>query len=321
MELYEESVIIPSELIPIICGINDSIIRYLEKYFRISIYIGDGELVVQGEPARVRQALDVLSQLISSARTKTHIAFDEVKLLVDQSIDNNLLPPSVKTHHSMRIDKLGKKIEPKTQNQIKYFNALKEKDLVISFGPAGTGKTYLAVGFALQQLMSDTYKKLIITRPVVEAGEKLGFLPGDFIEKISPYLRPLYDAIFDIAGPRTYDMITRSDIMEIVPLAYMRGRTLNDAIIILDEAQNTTITQMKMFLTRFGFNSKVIINGDISQIDLNKRSDSGLALIVQLLKNIDGIAMIEFGNRDVVRHPLVKKILSAFDAYERRNNS
>ncbi|HPC38654.1 MAG TPA: PhoH family protein [Exilispira sp.] len=314
----EGKIKVDSNLIPIINGINDSIIRYLEKYFDIDIYIGDDEYIIQGYPEKLSLIISIFENLVSIAKKNGHIPFDEVRLLVEQAQQNNLLTSENRIKNSIKLQRIGKKIEPKTENQIHYFESMANYDLTICYGPAGTGKTYLAVGFALQQLFLNNYKRIILTRPVVEAGEKLGFLPGDFIEKISPYLKPLYDSIFDIVGSQTYEYLIHSDIIEIIPLAYMRGRTLNDAIIILDEAQNATYSQLKMFLTRMGFHSKVIITGDITQIDLEKKSDSGLSSIIELFKSIKEISIIEFEKKDIIRHSLVRKMLNVLEEYEQR---
>ncbi len=318
LKSIESKINVQSNLIPIINGVNDSIIRYLENHFDIDIYIGDDEYIIQSRPEIKNIVISIFDNLISIAKKNGHIPFDEVRLLVEQAEDNNLLTSEHRNKNSIKLTRIGKKIEPKTENQILYFESMSRYDLTICYGPAGTGKTYLAVGFAIQQLFMNNYKRIILTRPVVEAGEKLGFLPGDFIDKISPYLKPLYDSIFDIVGAQTYEYLIHSDIIEIIPLAYMRGRTLNDAIIILDEAQNATYSQLKMFLSRMGFHSKVIITGDITKIDLERKSDSVLSSIIDLLRQIEGIAIIEFKRKDIIRHSLVRKILSVLEDYEQR---
>jgi phosphate starvation-inducible PhoH-like protein len=198
---------------------------------------------------------------------------------------------------------------------------MRDHDMVIGIGPAGTGKSFLAVAFAIAELQSGRFNKIVLTRPVVEAGEKLGFLPGDFYEKVHPYLRPLYDAFYTVLGPDRFRLLREDEVVEIVPLAYMRGRTLEDAFIILDEAQNTTPEQMKMFLTRMGKNSKVIINGDLTQIDLENKKRSGLMKIDAILKNVEGIHFVRFTGEDIIRHSLVQKILNAYDEFERSENS
>ncbi|MFN3412057.1 MAG: PhoH family protein [Exilispira sp.] len=318
INITEDKIKVPGNIIPIVSGINDSIIRYLENHFNLDIYIGEDEYIVQGESEKIILVHSIFDHLIEIAKKNGHIPFDEVRLLVEQVDQNNLITSENRIKNTIKLQKIGKKIEPKTENQIHYFDSMTNYDLTICYGPAGTGKTYLAVGFAIQQLFMNNYKRIILTRPVVEAGEKLGFLPGDFIEKISPYLKPLYDSIFDIVGAKTYDYLIHSDIIEIIPLAYMRGRTLNDAIIILDEAQNATYSQLKMFLTRMGFHSKVIITGDITQIDLERKSDSGLSLIIELFRSIKEISIIEFNKKDIIRHSLVRKMLYVLEDYEQK---
>jgi len=229
---------------------------------------------------------------------------------------------------SFRLDSVSKKtllspfnrkrVKPKTFNQHHYIKAMKENDIVFSIGPAGTGKTYLAMAYALSSLGKKQVKRIILTRPVVEAGEKLGFLPGDIPQKVNPYLRPLYDAIFDLLDPAKARNFLEDETIEIAPLAYMRGRTLNDAFVILDEAQNTTHEQMKMFLTRFGVGSKAVITGDITQIDLPSKVKSGLVEAIKILKGIKKIEIVYFTEKDVVRHCLVKDIIKAYDKYENK---
>lgn len=217
---------------------------------------------------------------------------------------------------SICINSRGKPIRPKTLGQKKYLDAISKNTIVIGIGPAGTGKTYLAVAMAVKAFRSHEVNKIILTRPAVEAGEKLGFLPGDLQNKVDPYLRPLYDALFEMLGAENFQKYVERGNIEVAPLAYMRGRTLDDAFIILDEAQNTTHEQMKMFLTRLGFNSKAVITGDITQIDLPDKKKSGLIEIVKILKNIDDIALIHFSQKDVVRHQLVQAIIKAYEKYE-----
>jgi phosphate starvation-inducible PhoH-like protein len=209
---------------------------------------------------------------------------------------------------------------PKTQGQAAYVKILREKDMVFSIGPAGTGKTYLAVAIAVEYLRSGKVQRIILTRPAVEAGEKLGFLPGTLYEKIDPYLKPLYDSLIDFIHPDKLMMYRERGIIEVVPLAYMRGRTLNNSFIILDEAQNTTYQQMKMFLTRVGFNSKVVVTGDITQIDLERKKDSGLLAVRNILGSIEQISFMELDKNDVVRNPLIKEIINAYEIFERDNN-
>lgn len=214
------------------------------------------------------------------------------------------------------VSSKGKKIKPKSENQKKYVEMIRKKDLVFCIGPAGSGKTYLAIASALSYLFDKKVEKIILTKPVVEAGEKLGFLPGTFLEKVDPHFRPLYDALYDLVEIEKITRLIENNIIEIAPLAYMRGRTLNDSFIILDEAQNTTYSQMKMFLTRMGFNSKVVITGDITQIDIENPKDSGLVKAIKILKNIDEIGIVELDKIDIVRNPIVQKIVEAYENFE-----
>lgn len=214
------------------------------------------------------------------------------------------------------VSSKGKKIKPKSENQKKYIEMIRKKDLVFCIGPAGSGKTYLAIASALSYLFDKRVERIILTKPVVEAGEKLGFLPGTFLEKVDPHFRPLYDALYDLVEVEKVTRLIENNIIEIAPLAYMRGRTLNDSFIILDEAQNTTYSQMKMFLTRMGFNSKVVITGDITQIDIENPKDSGLVKAIKILKNIDDIGIVELDKVDIVRNPIVQKIVEAYENFE-----
>lgn len=214
------------------------------------------------------------------------------------------------------VSSKGKKIKPKSENQKKYVEMIRKKDLVFCIGPAGSGKTYLAIASALSYLFDKRVERIILTKPVVEAGEKLGFLPGTFLEKVDPHFRPLYDALYDLVEVEKVTRLIENNIIEIAPLAYMRGRTLNDSFIILDEAQNTTYSQMKMFLTRMGFNSKVVITGDITQIDIENPKDSGLVKAIKILKNIDDIGIVELDKVDIVRNPIVQKIVEAYENFE-----
>jgi phosphate starvation-inducible PhoH-like protein len=244
----------------------------------------------------------------------------EIKYALDLARDDQRLTPEEAdlSTEIIAVTSRGKKIFPRTLGQKRYINAIRHNLLTFGIGPAGTGKTYLAVAMAVAALQSKEVYRIILTRPAVEAGEKLGFLPGDLQEKVDPYLRPLNDALFDILGGELYQRYMEKRIIEIAPLAYMRGRTLDDSFIILDEAQNTTPEQMKMFLTRMGFGSKVIVNGDITQVDLPKGSVSGLTEVATIFRDVPGITVVTLGHKDVVRHELVQKIIRAYDDYDRQ---
>ena len=312
-----------SETTARIFGSFDKNISRLEKEFGVRIFNiqnqnDDGDtIVIEGEGEGVSMAADAVNYL------KRIVSFGEEP--TDQSVDY-----TINMVRDGRIGELaafdddcffvtakGKPIKAKTVGQRTYVEAIKKNTIVMGIGPAGTGKTYLAVAMAVNALRNKEINRIILTRPAVEAGERLGYLPGDLQSKIDPYLRPLYDALYDMLGPENYARHSEKGTIEIAPLAYMRGRTLDDSFIILDEAQNTTPEQMKMFLTRLGFNSKAVVTGDITQTDLPKGQKSGLAEAVKILKNVEGIGIHEFTDRDVVRHRLVQRIILAYEKYER----
>ncbi len=281
-------------------GEYDSNLKAIKKYFDVGVTLMDSELWIKGEEEKVKHVNGVLEKMVKI-------------VLKEGSVDiRDLL--NTKERTSSKIEGVG--VFPKTKGQQKYIDAMKENDIVFSIGPAGTGKTYLAVAMAVEQLRSGQVQRIVLTRPAVEAGEKLGFLPGDMIEKVDPYLRPLYDALFDMMSPERFNYYREKGIIEVAPLAYMRGRTLNNAFMILDEAQNTTHGQLKMFLTRMGFGSKVVVTGDITQIDLENKSDSGLLEVQKILKDIKGVAFVYLEEEDVVRNPIVKRIIKAYESFE-----
>lgn len=274
---------------------------------------------VIGEQQAVKQACDTLNTLYSETNKVTTLEAKEVHLHL-QAVNRKIQHPN-QGNPQMEVKLKKGPIVARGENQVNYIKQILNNDMNFGIGPAGTGKTYLAVACAVQALETERVSRLILVRPIVEAGEKLGFLPGDIAQKVHPYLRPLYDALYEMLGFDKVNQLIERDIIELLPLAYMRGRSLNDSFIILDEAQNTTMEQMKMFLTRIGFNSKAVITGDATQIDLNNRRDSGLVHASQVLKNIPGISFTQFQVADVVRHPLVQKVVEAYEQHEEKNNS
>lgn len=299
-------------------GNLDKNVLFIEKEFGVRIKITDGKLYIRGDEEIlpiVKHLLDVLFEIIES---KKELTLEDVRYAVSMEKQNN--SESIKNYLNDIVVTTyqGKPIRPKTIGQKRYVDIIRENGVVFGIGPAGTGKTYLAMAMAIQAFKNKEVNRIILTRPAVEAGESLGFLPGDLQEKIDPYLRPLYDALFEIMGPETYQNLMERQSIEVAPLAYMRGRTLDNAFVILDEAQNTTPQQMKMFLTRLGYGSKAIITGDITQLDLPKGKSSGLIIIRNILKNVKGIEFVDLDKNDVVRHPLVQRIIEAYDKYEQR---
>ncbi len=304
-------------------GAFDANIKIVENAFgvRVSNRNSDPDsgdaIVVSGEAGDVKSAvrvLEYLKRMIGDGETLSEQSIEYVISAVKDGQDDGLEDCSKDV---ICITNRGKPIKAKTIGQKKYIKAIKSNTVVLGLGPAGTGKTFLAVAMAVEALRQKTVNRIILTRPAVEAGERLGFLPGDLQSKIDPYLRPLYDALFEMLGPDNFQKYMERGTIEIAPLAYMRGRTLDDSFIILDEAQNTTGEQMKMFLTRLGYNSKAVVTGDLSQTDLPRGVKSGLSTAASILQNIEGIGIFEFSERDVVRHHLVRKIITAYDKYER----
>ncbi len=286
----------------------------------VELHARGGEIIIRGKRIDVDLVGKLIEKLLKIVTEDAHLNINDInyafRVLQDGDKDNELALPSNILLHSVR----GKQIKARTLGQKRYIQAISKDDVVFGIGPAGTGKTYLAVVMAVMALKNRSVERIVLVRPAVEAGEKLGFLPGDFIEKINPYLRPLYDGLFDILGVEQTQRYLDKNIIEIAPLAYMRGRTLNDAFIILDEAQNTTPQQMKMFLTRLGFGSKAVITGDITQVDLPKEEFSGLIEIQKILGGIPGVSFEYLTKDDVVRHPLVQKIINAYENYDRKKS-
>ncbi|OAA31784.1 DEAD/DEAH box helicase [Kosmotoga arenicorallina S304] len=305
-------------------GEYDRKARFLQKRFDVKLSIIGNEVWIKGEDSNVIEIVkDIVDELIEMNTDGHLVDWREFEYLVEQheimQKEETQFGGYYKEIKGTSV--LTNKIKPKTVGQKRYIEIMRKNDIVFSIGPAGTGKTYLAVAMAVDFLKSGKVQRIILTRPAVEAGEKLGFLPGTLSEKVDPYLRPLYDALMDMLPMDRLNYYKDNGIVEVVPLAYMRGRTLNNSFIILDEAQNSTYQQMKMFLTRIGFNSRAVITGDITQIDLERNQDSGLVLVQRVLKNIDGISFVYLTDQDVVRNPLVKEIIKAYDLYEREERT
>ena len=304
-----------NDVLKILFGERDSNVRTVEEKVGVNIHVRGNQITISGEEVKVSLAAKVLTEIYEVIKSgysvyPVDIAFALRILRHNPSVNlKDLFLDNIPIATKRRF------ITPKSVNQKRYIDAIQKHDIVVSIGPAGTGKTYLAMAMAIAVLMNKEVERIILTRPAVEAGEKLGFLPGDILEKVNPYLRPLYDALHDMMDFEKASRLIQNGIIEVAPLAFMRGRTLNDSFIILDEAQNTTSEQMKMFLTRMGFDSKVVITGDITQIDLPPEKTSGLIEIQEILKSIPGIKFIYFSSIDVVRHPLVQEII---DAYSQR---
>lgn len=304
-----------------IFGSQDNYIRKLERDFNIIIVNRNGALRLIGEENNVRKAANILSQLTELSRRGNEIEEQNVDYAITMGMEEKEEFITEIDNYTICHTINGKPIKPKTLGQKEYVDAIRNNMIVFGIGPAGTGKTYLAMAMAITAFKNDEVSRIILTRPAIEAGEKLGFLPGDLQSKVDPYLRPLYDALYQIMGAESFAKNMEKGLIEVAPLAYMRGRTLDNAYIILDEAQNTTPAQMKMFLTRIGFGSKVIITGDASQMDLAPGVKSGLDIAVKVLNKIEDIAFCNLTNKDVVRHPLVQKIVKAYDAFEAKDNS
>lgn len=318
MAILEAIIEIPAKHEQNVFGQFDIFAKKIERSLHVSLIVRDGKVKILGDANHVECAKKVLEQLTElSERGNT---------IQEQTVDYTLaLAMEDSAESVVEIDKelichtlQGKPVKPKTLGQKKYVDAISEKMITFGLGPAGTGKTYLAMAMAITAFKKNEVGRIILTRPAIEAGEKLGFLPGDLQSKIDPYLRPLYDALYQIMGAESFIKNSEKGLIEVAPLAYMRGRTLDNAFIILDEAQNTTPAQMKMFLTRIGFGSKVVITGDITQKDLPAGQVSGLDTAIQVVKDIDDIAICRLSSKDVVRHPLVQKIVKAYEVYEQK---
>ncbi len=318
MSLTETLIDIPAEHERNVCGQFDGFLKKIERTLHVTMISRDGALKVIGPEQTVAKAKSVFQNLIELSKRGNVITEQNVDYALSLSFEE-------KDSQILEIDQdiitrtiTGKPVKPKTLGQKQYVDAIREKMIVFGVGPAGTGKTYLAMAMAVQAFKNNEVSRIIMTRPAIEAGEKLGFLPGDLQSKVDPYLRPLYDALYQMMGAEAYLHNAEKGLIEVAPLAYMRGRTLDNAFIILDEAQNTTQAQMKMFLTRIGFGSKVVVTGDMTQRDLPAGTGSGLEHALKVLKKIDDIGVIRLTSQDIVRHPLVQQIVNAYEDYEKR---
>ncbi len=315
--IEENSIVIENDkIIREIFGDFDENINIIEQELGVSIAIREGEIKIYGNRTAIDLGEKLINNLIEIVKKQKKLDKQDLRYSIHLLLDGQIEYVKELLNEVVCVTASGKSIKPKTLGQKIYLDSIKKHDIVFGIGPAGTGKTYLAMAMAVQALKNKEVNRIILTRPAVEAGESLGFLPGDLQEKVDPYLRPIYDALFDILGAESYERYIEKGFIEVAPLAYMRGRTLDSSYVILDEAQNTTNEQMKMFLTRLGFGSKAIITGDITQIDLAKGKESGLKTITKILGNVKGIDFIFLTKNDIVRHPLVQRIIEAYDKYE-----
>lgn len=296
-------------------GSFDENIKILEQAYGVTVLSRGGQLKITGEEAGVENAAKAIDGLMVLIHKREPLNEQNIRYVIQMVNEGAGSKLEKLMSDCICITSRGKPVKAKTLGQETYVNAIRDNTIVFGIGPAGTGKTYLAVAMAVKAFKAKEVNRIILTRPAVEAGENLGFLPGDLQQKVDPYLRPLYDALFDMLGPESFQRQLERGTIEVAPLAYMRGRTLDDSFIILDEAQNTTSEQMKMFLTRLGMNSKAVVTGDITQVDLPGGKKSGLKEVTKILKNIDGIATVKFSDRDVVRHHLVQEIVKAYERY------
>lgn len=318
MSIIENVLDIPTEHSSNIFGSCDAYVKKIERTLKVTIIARDSEIKLVGAEGAVKRAASVFAQLLELSKRGNTITEQNVDYALSLSFEDKAEALSELDADVIARTVLGKPIKPKTIGQKEYIDAIKKRMIVFGVGPAGTGKTYLAMAMAINAFKNNEVNRIILTRPAIEAGEKLGFLPGDMQSKVDPYLRPLYDALYQIMGAESFQHNMEKGLIEVAPLAYMRGRTLDNSFIILDEAQNTTPAQMKMFLTRIGFGSKVVITGDLTQKDLPHDQASGLDTALKVLRNVEEIGICRLTSSDVVRHPLVQKIVKAYDEYENR---
>ncbi len=312
---------IDSDVEKALFGMLDTYVEKIERSFTVSLINRNGALKLVGNEDNVKKAKSVIDTLVSIIKNGSEINEQKIDYAISLAYDDEVTK-LVELDDSIICRTIqGKPIKPKTVGQQEYVDCIEKNMITFGVGPAGTGKSYLAIAKAVTYFKSDKVGRIILTRPAIEAGEKLGFLPGDLQQKVDPYLRPLYDALFQILGPESFHANMEKGLIEVAPLAYMRGRTLDNAFIILDEAQNTSSAQMKMFLTRIGFGSKVIVTGDLTQKDIDPNTKSGLEVAMRILKNVDDIAFCKLTAADVVRHSVVQKIVKAYDEYEERIKS
>jgi len=313
-----KKIALSEEGIETVYGARDANLKHIEALLNVEIRTQGGEITIEGDPKDELRAQQIFKQLQEPRDEGYPLSNGDVKTAAQLLVENADLDLRDYFLKGGRKQVTRRRVTPKSVNQRKYLDAIDQFDIVFGVGPAGTGKTYLAMAQAVTYLLEKKVTRIVLARPAVEAGEKLGFLPGDIAEKVNPYLRPLYDALYDMIDTEKASRLLERGTIEVAPLAFMRGRTLNDAFVILDEAQNTTREQMKMFLTRLGFGSKAVVTGDITQIDLPSGQMSGLVQALDIVKNIDGIGFIYFDERDVVRHRLVQQIVKAYDAFTKR---
>ncbi|MCD6045025.1 MAG: PhoH-like protein [Gammaproteobacteria bacterium] len=303
-----------------LCGQFDEHLRFIEKRLQVIIAPRSGSFKISGEADSVLKTARILTALYDKTKHHADLTLDDIHLLLGDHLMDTLSYPHGTDEEKFEILNRAGRLSPKSKNQQDYLNAIKNHPIVFGVGPAGTGKTFLAVAMAVDALQKELVQRIILTRPAVEAGERLGYLPGDLAQKVDPYLRPLYDALYEMLGPEQVTRLLAKNHIELAPLAYMRGRTLNNAFIILDEGQNTTREQMKMFLTRIGFGSTAVVTGDITQIDLARAVPSGLIHAIEVLKSVNDVHITHFEANDAVRHPIVQKVIRAYEQYDDDQN-